>query len=188
MYLRNVLLAAVLALFATLGFSATYQLDTSSKVGFSIYKFMIGSAVPGEFKDFKGMFEFDGKKKTIANVDVVIEAKSIFTNEPKRDDHLRSADFFEVETFKNLIFKSFDGTTLVDNKGKLKGNLTIKGITKEVTLDVLYKGTTAGKPYFEATTTVNRKDFNIIWNKLMDKGGVVLDDTVNIKITVIGVK
>jgi polyisoprenoid-binding protein YceI len=119
----------------------------------------------------------------------VIQVASIDTDDKKRDDHLRGADFFDVEKFPAMTFKSKKVIPGEDGKFQLLGDLTIKGITKEVTFDVEFNGaikdpwggTRAG---FSAGTSINRQDFGISWNKALDTGGLMVGNTVNITMEV----
>lgn len=150
------------------------------------------SSVTGQFNDFTGTISFDEKKpEATAMVDVTIQAKSIDTNNQKRDDHLRSADFFDVATKPTLTFKS---TKLVKGKkdtGKLHGKLTIRGVEKDVVLDVQFVGTSpdpfdpkVSRAAFWGSTKINRKDFGVSWNKTLDKGGMLLSEDVEITLQV----
>ena len=179
----------------------TLNLDVShTNVGFTVRHFF--SKVPGRFGDFSGQVNYDAKNIGASSVDVTIQATSIDTKNERRDNHLRSGDFFEVEKFPTLTFKS---TKIVaakpelasGDKFQIQGDLTIKGITKPVTLDATFlgsgpvaiggnsQGTVAG---FEATTTINRKDFNILWNRTLDQGGTMLGDDVDVVLTIEAVK
>jgi polyisoprenoid-binding protein YceI len=169
-----------------------------TNVGFTIRHFF--SRVSGRFAEFSGTIQYDPQDVPASSVEVSITSKSITTENERRDNHLRSADFFNVDSFPTLTFKSskvvLDGgkTTLKEgDKFKILGDLTIKGISKPVTLDATFTGsgpvgiggnamgTIAG---FEATTTVNRKDFNILWNRVLDQGGTMLGDDVTINLVV----
>ncbi len=196
-------LAAVLvsALAAAAAFAApeTLKLDpTHSIVGFQVRHFF--SKTPGRFKDVDGVIQFDAKNPAASSVEVTIQATSIDTENERRDGHLRSADFFDVEKFPTLTFKSKKvsleaGKTALapGDKFKIEGDLTIRGITKPVTLDATFMGagtvgiggnsmgTIAG---FEASTVVDRKDFGIVWNRNLDQGGVMLGDEVWINLQV----
>lgn len=167
--------------------AAPYKLDEShTQVGFKI-KHLVISTVSGRFNKFTGSFDFDPTKGEIKDLKVEIEASSIDTNEPDRDKHLKSVDFFDVEKYPKLTFVS---TKTVTKKGlptQLEGTLTIHGIKKNVTLELDYKGATTDpwgneRIAFEASTKVNRKDFELKWNKSLDKGGVMIADEVKILI------
>lgn len=167
--------------------AGSYKLDEShTQVGFKI-KHLVISTVSGRFNKFSGTFEFDPKKGEIEKLNVEIESASIDTNEPDRDKHLKSPDFFDVEKYPKLTFISKKTTTKDSKPTKLDGELTIHGVKKNVTLDVDYKGSTVDpwgneRIAFEASTQVNRKDFGLKWNKSLDKGGVMIADDVKIVI------
>ena len=166
-----------------------WQIDTShSSVDFSIRHMMI-STVRGTFERFSGTVEADEANPTAALVDVQIEVASINTRDEKRDAHLRSPDFFDVDTYPSISFKSKRVERTNDDRGKLIGDLTIKDVTREVVLDVEYAGqsrspwgtTSAG---FSATTKINRKDWGLNWNVALETGGVLVADEVKIHIEV----
>ncbi len=166
-----------------------WQIDTShSSVDFSIRHMMI-STVRGTFERFSGTVEADEANPTAALVDVQIEVASINTRDEKRDAHLRSPDFFDVDTYPSISFKSKRVERTNDDTGKLIGDLTIKDVTREVVLDVEYAGqsrspwgtTSAG---FSATTKINRKDWGLNWNVALETGGVLVADEVKIHIEV----
>ena len=177
----------MLLTFSIQSYSATYKLDEShTQIGFKI-KHLVISTVSGRFNKYSGTFNFDPATGKLEGIKTSIEAASIDTNEPDRDKHLRGPDFFDVEKFKTIEFVSKN----IKNKGKspaeVKGDLTIHGITKPITLAVTYNGTTTDpwgneRIAFEATGKVNRKDFGLKWNKSLDKGGVMIADDVNIVI------
>ena len=184
------LLAATAA--AVLAEPVTYTIDPShSQVGFNVRHFF--SRVPGRFNDFDGTVTFDDKDASKSAVDVTIKTASIYTNNERRDNHLRSADFFAADSFPTITFKSTKVTPAGENKYKVDGNLTIRGITKRVTLDASFLG--AGnvgqgtlRAGWEASTTINRKDFNVLWNRVLDQGGTMLGDDVAIQLGVEGMK
>ena len=156
---------------------------------------MMVSHVRGHFKDVHGTLNFDPKNPAGSSVEIVIDANKIWTGEAARDAHLRSADFLDVEHFPEIRF--FGDEVIVNGEvdGLVNGNLTIRGVTRSVTLRVHYLGqwqtpwwedgvdkgprTRAG---FVAKTTINRQDFGVSWNAKMDKGGIVVSDTVDITI------
>lgn len=159
--------------------NGTYEIDSMhSKVGFEISHLVI-SSVEGRFTNFDGKLELDpnfGKSKVSANIDV----SSIDTSVPKRDDHLKSADFFDAKKHSSMTFESTEikGTP---EKFVAKGKLTIKGISKTVTLEGKYLGTVKDgygntKAAFEATTKFSRKDFGLTWNSVVEAGPVVGDE------------
>lgn len=155
-----------------------YQVDTAhSKVGFEIPHLVI-STVEGKFTDFSGTIQLD-KKFNKSKIDIAISAKSIDTANSKRDDHLRSADFFDVEKNSDIKFVSTSITGTPD-KFTVQGKLTMKGVTKPVALDAQYLGTVKDgfgneKAAFSAKTKLNRKDFGLTWNNVVEAGPVVGD-------------
>jgi polyisoprenoid-binding protein YceI len=165
----------------------SYTLDEShTQVGFKI-KHLVISTVSGRFNKFSGGFNFDKKSGKVEGLKVSIDAASIDTNEPDRDKHLKSKDFFDVEKFKTLNFVAKDVSYSDGKPNEIKGDLTIHGITKPVVLKVDFKGE-AVDPWgnvrvaFDAQSKVNRKDFGLSWNKSLDKGGVMIADDVAIVI------
>ncbi len=168
-----------------------YELDQSaSKVGFEIFKFKISAPVNGEFKSFEGSFDYDEKSSTLKNVKATIKATSVDTAEAKRDEHLRSADFFDVANYENITFESTAPVQLgKDGKGKLKGKFSLHGVSKEITLDV--KLTDKKELTFEAKTKIDRKDYGIKWNKTFNAADLsknVLGDEVKIELKVVSKK
>ncbi len=186
MKLLNIMLSLSLSLSA-LAATKSYEIKSEkSKVGFEIFKFKISSPVFGEFKKFDGSFSYDESKKTLSNIAVTIDASSVDTQEEKRDKHLRSADFFDVDNHKALVFKSAKPVVLKNGKAKIKGTLTMRGKTKEVELDVELKDTKDGL-HFVGKTKVDRNDFGISWNSTFSVADIsknVLGDEVKIDIEV----
>lgn len=143
----------------------------------------------GKFREFEGTVQIDRANPSASKVDFVIQAASIDTNDAKRDEHLRAADFFDVATHPKITFRS----TAVKPSGKdvyqVTGDLTMRGVTKPVTLTVAYLG--EGKdPWgteklgFDVTGTLNRKDFGVSWNKALDAGGLLIGEEVKVLIGV----
>lgn len=183
-------------LFGLMAQAATYKLDpVHSEVGF-VVKHLVVSNVRGTFDKYEGTFDFDDKTNELSKVDVKIDASSINTRDKKRDDHLRSPDFFDVKKkgSENLIFKVSQPVKVTkDQTVKVTGDLTMRGVTKPVTLDLTYGGmATDGygneKVGFSMRGKVNRKDWGINWNKNLDRGGVTVSDEVTIEIDGQGVK
>jgi len=183
------LTALVLVALAAGAQAATYAIDAGhSSVSFKV-KHMMVSNVRGAFTEFEGSFDFDPEAPKSAKVTAVIQMASVNTNDEKRDEHLRSADFFDVANHPTMEFES----TKVESKGGeeyvLHGKLTLNGVTKSVELDVEFNGvvldpwgnTRAG---FEAEGEIDRKDFGITWSKNMDGGGLVVGDTVKIELEI----
>jgi polyisoprenoid-binding protein YceI len=194
--MKRLLTAFVLALTVAFASSAiaapvTWEIDTNhSTVGFKIRHYF--SQVPGRFTKFSGSIVYDAEKPAASSTTVEIDAASINTANEKRDGHLRSDDFFAVEKYPTIKFVSTKVTPAGEGKLAVEGTLTMRGVTKPVTLNVTFlgSGTTMGEEKragFEATTKVNRKDFNIVWNKTLDQGGMMLGDDVEITIGIEGV-
>ncbi len=163
---------------------------THSEILFKVKHLMITN-VKGEFRKFTA--EIDGEDFTKAPVKVIIESSSVFTNNDDRDNHLKSGDFFDVENHKELTFESVSLKKVDDDEYKLKGMLTIKGISKEVTLDVEFGGTNKDpwgneKAGFSLTGKINRKDWGLNWNTALESGGVLVSDEVKIQADVQFVK
>jgi polyisoprenoid-binding protein YceI len=167
---------------------ANWSFDPShSSIGFAVRHLMI-SKVRGQFGKWSGTFDYDAEDPTRSKLSVRIDAASIDTRDEKRDAHLRSPDFFDVEKYPELTFKS----TSVGGEGDelvLHGELTIHGITKAVQLKVESLGTTKDpwggtRAGFSATTSVNRKDFGLQWNMALETGGVVVGEKVEIAIEI----
>jgi polyisoprenoid-binding protein YceI len=158
-----------------------------SSVGFSIRHLF--SKVPGAFDKFSGTIDYDPANPTAASVKVEIDPASIDTKTQKRDDHLRSPDFFDVAKFPAMTFQSTKVTKGEGNALAVEGNLTMHGVTKPVTLAVTFLGAGPAmggqRAGFEATTKIDRKDFGIIWNKTLDSG-TLLGDDVDIAIGIEG--
>jgi polyisoprenoid-binding protein YceI len=156
---------------------------------------MMVTWVRGHFKNVRGTLEFDSENPRATSVEVTIDAGSVWTGEPDRDTHLRSADFLDVENHPRITFRGNEVELVGADEGKLRGELTIRGIARPVSLDVRYLGqwqtswwedgvdkgpkTRAG---FLATARIDRKDFGVNWNDTLDRGGVVVGDEVYITI------
>jgi polyisoprenoid-binding protein YceI len=167
----------------------TWQIDAShSLVEFSVRHMMVSTA-KGRFGDFAGTITFDPANLPQSSVSVEIQANSVATADPKRDEHLRSADFFDAEQFPTLTFRS----TRVEPRGtdlvRIVGDLTIKDVTREVTLEAELNGIGTnpwGKQVvgFSAHTSLNRKDFGLNWNVALEAGGVLVSDTIKISLEI----
>ena len=163
--------------------SVKWILDPShSELNFKVKHLMI-SNVKGEFKNFLAEIDNEDFKNGLVKVD--IETSSIFTNSTDRDNHLKSADFFDVENHPAMTFESTSFKKVDDNDYKLKGLLTVKGISKEVVLDVEFGGTNKDpwgneKAGFSYAGKINRKDWGLNWNAALETGGVLVSDEVHI--------
>lgn len=164
-----------------------WQIDTAhSHIEFSVRHMMI-SKVRGHFERFEGTVDLDEANPANTTVDVRIDAASINTRQAQRDNHLRSADFFDVENHPYITFTSKSVEVVGDQAARLTGDLTIRGVTNEVVLDVVYTGQ-ARSPWgnvsygFNGSTAINRKDWNLTWNQGLETGGVLVGDEIEINI------
>ena len=188
--LKFFFLAVFLTLLSRHLFAASYKIDPDhTTVSFKIRHLF--SNVQGNFKQFEGSFEYEPGKPEQASAQAVIQSASIDTNVAPRDKHLRSEDFFDVEKFPTLTFKSTKFTEASPESGKLEGLLTIHGVEKPVILDVQIHG--SGKdPWgnvragFTATAKINRKDFGLTWNKAVEAGQLLVGDEVLITLEIEG--
>ncbi len=172
----------------------TYSVDKDhTEIGFDVRHFF--SKVHGVFKQFDGTIVFDEQNPAAISVNATADAKSIWTDNERRDNHLRSADFFAADSFPTLSFKSTKVTAAGKNKYKVAGDLTLRGVTRPVVFDAEYLGSGAvgaggqawgTKAGFTATTVINRKDFGINWNKVLDNGGMMLSDDVTLELNIEG--
>ncbi|UUV22384.1 YceI family protein [Paenimyroides aestuarii] len=169
----------------------TWVLDPAhSEINFKVKHLMI-SNVKGEFTTFNATI--DGEDFTQSTITVTIDAGSISTNNKDRDTHLKSADFFEVEAFPEISFVSTAVKKLAEDAYQIKGNLTMKGITKEVSLEAEFGGFMKD-PYgnekagFSINGSLNRKDFGLNWNAALEAGGVMVGNEVKINAEVQFVK
>jgi len=161
----------------------TWDIDSAhSSAGFAVTHLMVAT-VRGEFGKMSGKISFDGKDFAGVKAEATIDAATINTREPKRDDHLKSPDFFDVATYPTITFKSKRAEAVGPRKFRLIGELTMRGVTKEVTLDVEATEPVKGmrgetRVGAQATTRINRQDFGVKWNRALDAGGVVVSDQV----------
>ncbi|MEK7765902.1 MAG: YceI family protein [bacterium] len=185
-------LAALAAAWALPGSAATYDVDAShSHIGFRVRHIL--TKVSGQFKEVSGTFTFDPKSPDTAGGTFTAKAASIDTNAAKRDAHLRSEDFLWAEKYPDLtlVVKKLKAT----GKGRYQaaGDLTIRGVTKPVVLDVVHNGTDKS-PWgqivagFEARVTIKRKEFGLMWNKVLETGALFVGDDVELILDVEGVE
>jgi len=185
---RFAALAVAVALASPALAADTYQFDKAhTTVGFQVRH--IFTMLGGKFQDFSGTIKVDRAKPESSSVEFTIQAASIFTNEPKRDEHLKSPDFFDVASHPTITFKSTSMKPGANNVYQVTGDLTMRGVTKSITIPVTFLG--EGKdPWgnekigFETSTTLNRKDYGINWNKTLDQGGVLVGDEVKVQVSV----
>jgi polyisoprenoid-binding protein YceI len=165
----------------------TWTFDKShTQIEFSV-KHMMFSTTRGSFKNFDGTMEFDEQNPAASTVNVTIDVASVDTRDEKRDGHLKSPDFFDVAQYPTMTFKSTSVAVVGENHYTVTGDLTLHGVTQTVPLDVQvqgkYKTMRGTDAYaFAITTTINRKDFGLIWNVALESGGVLVSDEVKISI------
>jgi polyisoprenoid-binding protein YceI len=177
---------------STATLTGDYTLDPShTRLGFSTRHAMV-TKVRGAFTTFEGTAHIDEADPAASWVKVTIDASSISTGSPDRDAHLKSADFFDVETYPNLTFTS----TSVSRDGEdwtVTGDLTIKDVTKPVTIE-FEEGGSARDPFgnlrvgFEGETSINRKDWGLTWNAALETGGVLVSDKIKLEFDVSAIR
>ena len=175
--------------------ASNYQIDPAhSQVIFKVKHLGI-STVSGRFDNFEGVYNFDDAIIENSSVEAKINAVSVNTNKEKRDKHLRSDEFLDVEEFPEITFKS-KSIKKGPSEGKFQiiGDLTIHGITKEVVLDANYEGSVDKDPWgnarsaFTAETEINRKDYGLTWNKMLETGQFLVGNQVKIVLEVEGIR
>jgi len=165
----------------------TWKIDpTHSEINFKV-KHLVVSTVTGHFSKFDASIETNKEDFSDAKISFEADINSISTKNEQRDAHLKSADFFDAEKNPKMSFVSKSVKKISDHEMQVTGNLTIRGVTKEVTLDVIYNGTVAGfggteVAGFEVRGKVNRFDFGLQWNAITEAGGVVVSNEVKIEI------
>jgi len=186
--LRKTLLALGMTLaLAGPALADTYTVDRAhSEAAFQVRH--IFTKVRGTFRDFSGMINFDKAQPANSSVEFRIKTASIDTGNQKRDDHLRTADFFDVANHPEIVFKSTKVVPKGANAFEVTGDFTMHGVTKSITLPVTFlgeqkfmKGTKAG---FETALTINRKDYGLNWNRALEGGGVLVGEDVEIAINI----
>ncbi len=166
----------------------TFQIDkTHSEAAFEVRHLI--SKVRGRFADFEGTIEYDEEKPAQSKVNVTIQAASVDTNTPDRDQHLRSDDFFAVEQYPTLTFVSTAITPTGSGAFDVAGNLTMRGVTKPIVIPVSYLGKAQDpwgneKVAFEGEVKLNRKDFGLNWNAAIEAGGFLVGDEVKVSLSV----
>ena len=169
--------------------AGTYAIDPAhSRIGFVARHAMV-TKVRGSFNEFEGSGQLDADTPANSNLRLTIQAASIDTRNADRDGHLRSNDFFDMETYPEITFVSTAVEQTDDDEFKVTGDLTIKGTTKPVTVELEYTGV-AVDPYgntrigLEGKTTINRKDWGITWNAALEAGGVLVGEKVTLEFEV----
>ncbi|HEY4735156.1 MAG TPA: YceI family protein [Gemmatimonadaceae bacterium] len=176
----------------SIGSKTTWKLDPShTLVEFSAKHLMI-TTVKGRFTDIEGVIHADEKDPTKSSVEATLKAASIDTRTDQRDNHLRSGDFLDVEKFPEITFRStrIEGSR---KEFKLTGDLTIRGVTKPVTLDVTFEGQTKDpwggeRVGFSASGKIDRRDFGLTWNVVLEAGGLTVGNDIKINIEVEAVR
>ena len=164
-----------------------YKVDSDhSGVSFTIRHFV--SNVPGRFKDFDGVIKYDPQNPAASSVNFTIQSASIDTDNADRDNHLKGADFFDVQKFPTLTFSSTSVKAVDADTLEVTGELTMKGVTKKVTVPVDLLGSVktprGEKAGFETAFKLDRKEYGITWNRALDAGGAVLGDDVKVSISI----
>jgi polyisoprenoid-binding protein YceI len=172
--------------------TGTWKIDkVHSEASFQVRHFV--SKVRGRFADFSGTIRIDAAKPEASSVEFTIVVASIDTNEPKRDAHLKSPDFFDAAKYPEIRFVSKKVVPVSESRYVVTGDLTMRGVTKEITLPVAFDGI-AKDPWgneragFETGLTLNRKEYGINWNKALDQGGFMLGDDATVSINIEAVK
>jgi polyisoprenoid-binding protein YceI len=167
----------------------TWTLDTThSGIAFSV-RHMVVAKVRGRFASWSGTVELDEADVTRSRVEVQVDASSIDTGNAQRDEHLRSADFFDVQQFPSLRFTSRRVEAVSGERLRVVGDLSLHGVTREVTLDV-ERGGQAKDPWgnrragFAATTSILRSDFGLSWNQALETGGLLVGDRIDIELDI----
>ena len=173
--------------------TGTYAIDpTHSRIGFVARHAMV-TKVRGSFNEFEGSGYFDAENPADSHLQLTIQAASIDTRNADRDGHLRSNDFFDMETYPEITFASTAVEQVDADNYRVTGDLTIKGVTKPVTVDFEYTGT-AVDPFgnqrigLEGKTTVNRKDWGVNWNAALEAGGVLVSEKVTLEFEVSAIR
>jgi len=168
---------------------ASWHLDKDhTTIGFWV-KHMVVSKTNGKFLDYSGVVEMDAETQQFKTIQATIQTNSVFTDHKKRDEHLRSPDFFDANTFPTMTYTMKSYKKNGDNTYTALGDLTIRGITKEITLNGTFNGV-AQDPWgntragFSGTGTINRQDFGMKFSKLLDNGGLMVGDNVHITLEV----
>ncbi len=174
--------AAALALFVFAFNAQAWEIDKPhSSVGFTV-RHMVVAKVHGEFREFDGELSFNEKDVAKTKISGVVQVASVFTDNEKRDNHLRSADFFDAETYPEIKFES-KKVVKTDDGYVMIGDLTIRDVTKEIEIPFKVSGPIqdpwgATRIGIEGQAKINRQDFGVKWNKTMDNGGVIVSDEV----------
>jgi len=173
--------------------TGTYNLDvTHSRLGFVARHAMV-TKVRGSFTDFTGTAVLDAEDPTRSHAEVTIQVASVDTGNGQRDEHLRTNDFFDAETYPEIRFVSTKAESLGGDDYRLTGDLTIKGVTKEVAVDFEFTGVVADpwgnqRAGFEGKAVINRKDWGVNFNAALEAGGVLVSEKITLEFDISAVK
>ncbi len=166
-----------------------WKIDTvHSQIGFKVKHLMV-STVRGNFDKFEGSITSSDDSFENAEAELIVDMGSVNTKNEMRDNHLRSADFFEIETYPSLSFKSKSFKKKENTKFEVIGDLTLRGVTREIILNAVFNGLSIGMDggrvaSFDASGYISRKDYGLLWNKIIESGGVTVSDEVTLEISV----
>lgn len=173
--------------------AGTYNIDPAhSRIGFTARHALV-TKVRGSFREFEGSFNLDPAAPSNSSAHVTINAKSIDTGNQQRDEHLRSNDFFAMDEYPEIAFASTSAERVDDTHFKLTGDLTVRAVTRPVTIDFEYLGVVQDpwgnqRVGFEGSATVNRKDWGVNWNMALEAGGVLVSDKITLEFEIAAVK
>lgn len=170
-----------------------YTIDPAhSRIGFTVRHAMITN-VRGEFTEYEGSLHLDGADPARSTAELTIKVASVDTSQAQRDEHLRTGDFFDAGTYPQITFRSTSAEQAGDGTYRLHGNLTIKDVTRPVTLDLEYTGSAtdlygANRAGFEGGTTIDRTDWGLTYNAALETGGVLIGERVKLVLDISAVK
>ncbi|MEV4557124.1 YceI family protein [Kitasatospora sp. NPDC049285] len=170
-----------------------YAIDAAhSKIGFAVRHAMVTN-VRGEFTEYEGKLHLDGSNPAASTAELVIKVASVNTNQAQRDEHLRTGDFFEAETYPEITFKSTSAERIDGDTYRMHGDLTIKGTSRPVILDLEYTGAAtdvygANRVGFEGGTTVDRTTWGLTYNAALETGGVLIGEKVKLTLDISAVR
>jgi len=173
--------------------TSTWPIDPAHAIAEFAAKHMMVATVKGRFRTMEGTITIDEANPAASSVNASIETATVDTGEERRDAHLRSDDFFNAERFPTLTFRSTRVEPVDESRAKVIGDLTIRDVTKEVVLDTEFEGQIKDaygkqRAAFTAETSVNRKEFGLNWNGLIETGGVVVGDRIRITLHIAAVR
>jgi polyisoprenoid-binding protein YceI len=170
-----------------------YTVDpTHSEIGFSVRHAMV-TTVRGQFAEYDGALHLDGSNPHLSTAELVIKVASVDTNQAQRDEHLRTGDFFDASTFPEITFRSTAAERLGEDSYRMTGDLTVKGTTRPVTLDLAYNGSAKDlygneRVGFEGTAKIDRTDWGLTYNAALETGGVLIGEQVKLRFDISAIK